>query len=83
MTRNTSFVRKVIYLSAIAVLFIPLSLISAPAKNAEEGGGVLSRMRREERLSLAQIGKIDPASASIVPKSLVEIRISHCPSAWG
>ncbi len=65
MTRNASFWRKVGYMCAIALLFVPLSLISAPAKTRESGGGILSRMRREERLSQAQLGKIDPASASM------------------
>ena len=65
MTRNASFTRKISYLSAIAVLFLPLSLISAPAKSKEQGGGLLTQMRRKERLSQAQIGKIDPASASM------------------
>ncbi len=65
MTRNASFMRKVVYLSAIALLLIPLALISAPAETAEKGGGLLSRMRRKENLSQAQLGKIDPASASM------------------
>ncbi len=65
MKRNSPFVRKVMYLSAIAALFLPLSLISAPAKSGDQGGGLLTRMRRDEGLSQAQLGKIDPASAAM------------------
>ena len=65
MTRDKSFVRKVIYLCGIAALFVPISLLSAPARSRTEGGGKLTEMRREYRLSQAQLGKIDPASASM------------------
>ncbi len=63
---KTTFRRKVGYLCAIAALFVPLAYISAPATDSKGiGGGLLSRMRHEERLSQAQLGKIDPASASM------------------
>lgn len=65
MIKNLAFWRKVGYLCGIAALFIPISFISAPAASREEGGGVLSKMRREQKLSQAQLGKIDPASASM------------------
>ena len=65
MTRNSSFTRKVAYLCGIALLFIPISLLSAPATSRDKGGGTLTKMRRDNRLSLAQLGKIDPASASM------------------
>lgn len=65
MSRSHSFTRKVAYLCGIALLFVPISLLSAPATSREKGGGTLTRMRRENRLSLAQLGKIDPASASM------------------
>lgn len=64
MTRNKSFLRKVGYLCGIAILFIPISMISAPATTKTEGGR-LSEMRKDYRLSQAQLGKIDPASASM------------------
>ena len=70
MTRTASFWRKVAYLCAIAVLFVPLSYISAPAKDTKSGGGKLSELRRKERLSQAQLGKIDPASASMTLATL-------------
>lgn len=65
MKRKTTFSRKVAYLVAIAALLIPISFLSAPAAKRNEGGGVLSRMRREHKLSQAQLGKIDPASATM------------------
>ena len=64
MTRNAAFWRKVTYLAIIAVLFIPISRLSAPATTEDEGG-VLSQMRAEMELSQAQLGRIDPASASM------------------
>ncbi len=70
MTRNKSFWRKVTYLCGIAALLIPLALISAPATTADTGGGVLTQMRRDERLSQAQLGKVDPASASMTLATL-------------
>ncbi len=65
MTKNSSFVRKIIYLCGIAILFVPVSILSAPATSREQGGGVLSKMRREYRLSPGQLGKIDPASTAM------------------
>ena len=65
MTKNKSFIRKIAYLCGIAVLFVPVSLLSAPATSRVEGGGVLSKMRRDYRLSPGQLGKIDPASTAM------------------
>ncbi len=65
MSQNRSFARRVAYLCGIALLFVPISLISAPARSRTSGGGQLTKMRREYRLSQAQLGKIDPASASM------------------
>ena len=65
MTKNKSFVRKIAYLCGIAVLFVPVSILSAPASSREEGGGMLSEMRREYKLSPGQLGKIDPASTAM------------------
>ena len=69
MTRNDSFRRKIIYIVAIAVLLIPLSVISQPAtvsKSGEaRGGGLLSQKRKDHRLSQAELSDIDPASESM------------------
>jgi hypothetical protein len=70
MTSRRSFVRKIIYISLIAVLLIPLYLLSHPATSAARGvqgnpGGVLARMRSHYHLSEAQLGEIDPGSVTI------------------
>lgn len=64
MIQSRSFWRKIAYLAAIALLFIPISQLSAPATTRNEGGR-LSRMRKELRLSPAELGKIDPAGAAM------------------
>lgn len=69
MTQNDSFRRKIIYISAIAVLLVPLSFISQPATvkkgGSATGGGLLSRMRSQHRLSQAELSDIDPASETM------------------
>ena len=64
MTKNAAFWRKVTYLAVIAILFVPISRLSATATTEDEGG-ILSQMRADMELSPAQLGKIDPASASM------------------
>ncbi|MEM8680608.1 MAG: hypothetical protein AAGF97_14770, partial [Planctomycetota bacterium] len=65
MSKKNSFYRKIAYLCGIAILIVPISLISAPAASRTQGGGELSQLRRDYKLSQAQLGKIDPASASM------------------
>jgi hypothetical protein len=72
MSRNQSFVRKVIYIAAIAALLLPLSALSQPAttgpKNQPEltsRGGKLSQLRAKYRLAQAELGEIDPASETM------------------
>ncbi len=64
MIRTRSFWRKIAYLAGIAALFVPISQLSVPATTQSEGG-TLSRMRKELRLSPAELGKIDPAGAAM------------------
>ena len=68
--RISSFVRKIIYLVAIAVLLMPLFWLSQPATNAVKGvqgspGGKLAQLRDQYHLSQAQLGQIDPTSVTI------------------
>ena len=69
--QNPSFVRKVIYLAAIAVLLLPIAYLSQPASIArgsggnESAGGKLARLRAEYNLSQAELGEIDPASETM------------------
>ena len=77
MSRNQSFVRKVIYIAAIALLLLPLSALSQPAtvgpKDRPElssRGGKLSQLRERYNLAQAKLGEIDPASESMKLASL-------------
>ena len=70
MTSRSTFVRKIIYLVAIAVLLMPLFWLSQPATSGTTGvpgspGGVLAQMRDRAQLSQAQLGQIDPTSVTI------------------
>jgi hypothetical protein len=72
MSSNQSFVRKVVYITIIALLLIPLSIMSRPATSKKVGerfelnpGGVLANMREEAGLSQARLGEIDPASEAM------------------
>ena len=51
-------------LVAIAVLLIPLSLLSQPADSSSEGG-LLARRRKAYGLSQANLGEVDPTSETI------------------
>jgi hypothetical protein len=71
MKGNTPFVRKVVYLTIMALLLIPLSYISRPSFVDKDGrlseGGLLTRLRQRPEYPLAQVslGEIDPASESM------------------
>ncbi|MEQ8846133.1 hypothetical protein [Botrimarina sp.] len=64
MNQRSSFLRKVAYGVAIAVLLFPLSLLSAPA-TVDSPGGTLAQLKDENELSQADLGEIDPASETI------------------
>jgi len=70
--QNPSFVRKVIYLAAIAVLLLPIAYLSQPATVARgtadskgSPGGKLAQLRVRYNLSQAELGEIDPASETM------------------
>lgn len=68
--QNASFVRKIGYLAAIAVLLLPIAYLSQPATVARGGGNVsaggkLAKLRTEYNLSQAELGEIDPASETM------------------
>ena len=70
MNWNKSFRRKVVYIALMAVLLVPLSLISRPAtpgsKNkVADPGGLLAQKRSQYNLSQAELGEIDPASETM------------------
>ena len=70
----TSFHRKVIYIGAVAVLLVPLSMLGQPRavdrSGMIQGGGELARLRHEYNLSQADLGEIDPAGEAIQVASL-------------
>jgi hypothetical protein len=70
MSRNASFVRKIFYIVAIALLLLPLAALSQPSAvdpktGAGSPGGVLSQLRAKHNLSQAELGEIDPASETM------------------
>jgi len=70
MTPQRSFVRKIQYLVAMAVLLMVLVWLGQPATigvGTEKGsaGGVLAQLRQKHHFSEAQLGEIDPASETI------------------
>jgi hypothetical protein len=74
MTRNASFIRKVAYITAIALLLAPLAALSQPAaidanladgRDDSSAGGKLSQLRTEYNLAQAELGEIDPASETM------------------
>src|SRR5690606_4833031 len=66
MNKNQSFQRKIFYGVCMIVLLIAISLISRPATSDESNpGGLLAQMRKEYRISDAELGKVDPASEAM------------------
>jgi hypothetical protein len=64
MTERTSFLRKIAYGIAIAVLAIGMMWLSAPATTTKEGGK-LAELRKDYRLAQVNLGEVDPASETI------------------
>lgn len=64
MTERTSFLRKVAYGVAIAVIAVGMMWLSAPATTTKDGGK-LAQLRKEYRLAQVDLGKVDPASETI------------------
>ncbi len=67
---SNSFVRKIIYIVVIALLLIPLSMITRPSVKNQNEGGVLARLRVKHNLSQAELSEIDPASETMKLASL-------------
>jgi len=70
MNRQRSFVRKILYVAAIALLLVPLFWLSQPASVDVRGGqaapgGVLAQLRDKFHLGQAYLGEIDPTSVTI------------------
>jgi hypothetical protein len=71
MTQHASLIRKVVYIGLMAVLLIPLSLLSQPSvinptdASKNSAGGVLAQQRTKYRLAESEIGEIDPTSETM------------------
>jgi hypothetical protein len=64
MTERTSFLRKIAYGFAIAVLAVAMMWLSAPATTTRPGGK-LAELRKEYGLAQVNLGEVDPASETI------------------
>jgi len=64
MTERASFIRKIAYGIAIAVLAVAMMWLSAPATTTKEGGK-LAKLRKEYGLAQMNLGEVDPASETI------------------
>jgi hypothetical protein len=70
MSRNAAFTRKVAYISAIALLLLPIAAISQPStinpgRTGHSAGGKLAQLRSQYNLAQAELGEIDPASETM------------------
>lgn len=75
--KNQSLIRKIGYITAIALLLIPLSRLGEPDTHTQvkdkngnvrevgSYGGTLASLRAKNGLAQAQLGEIDPASATM------------------
>ena len=64
MNPNAPLFRKIVYLSALVILAIPIVYLGAPSTR-DDKGGKLAQLRTEARLGQADLGAIDPASETI------------------
>ena len=67
MNLETSFKRKVSYISGIVLLLFPLFYLGQPATSDSEGGrgGKLAQLRSENYLAQSNLGEIDPVSSTM------------------
>lgn len=65
MSRTSSFTRKVIYATCIALLLYPLYYLGQPATRDGQGGGQLAQMRARSGIAQSQLGDIEPASETM------------------
>ena len=64
MNERSGFYRKIAYVGAMAVLLVPLSMLGLP-RTIDDQGGVIAQLRDEYELGQADLGEIDPASATM------------------
>jgi hypothetical protein len=68
---KASFIRKVAYITAIALLLLPIAALSQPATvdptrpDGGSPGGRLAQLRAKHNIAQAELGEIDPASETM------------------
>ena len=65
MNNLTSQQRKLVYLTCIVVLLIPIIWLSLPSDGDKGAGGVLSQLRTEYELGETDLGNVDASSAAM------------------
>ena len=66
MNRTTGFRNKLIYLSILIAMLIPLYLLGQPADgSAGDAGGQLTQMRTKFNIAESELGDINPASETM------------------
>ena len=67
MNLETSFKRKVSYITGIVLLLFPLFYLGQPSTSDAEGGrgGKLAQLRAENYLAQSNLGEIDPVSSTM------------------
>lgn len=65
MNRLSSRNRKIVYLTGIIVLLVPIIVLGMPASEREGSGGYLARVRHEYDLGETSLGEVDPSSATM------------------
>ena len=64
MNQRRLFQRKIVFFAIICALLFPLFALSQPA-TTKSAGGQLAKLRKEYKLSEADLGQIDPTSVSM------------------
>ncbi len=71
MNRSTGFRNKLIYLSILIAMLIPLYLLGQPAGGSTgDAGGQLTQMRTQYAMAESELGEINPASETMKLASL-------------
>ncbi len=71
MNRSTGFRNKLIYLSILIAMLIPLYLLGQPAGGSTgDAGGQLTQMRTQYAIAESELGEINPASETMKLASL-------------
>ncbi|HIO19614.1 MAG TPA: hypothetical protein EYN11_00800, partial [Phycisphaerales bacterium] len=69
MNLNSTFKRKVAYITGIVLLLFPLFFLGQPATSGRNGGGEvggkLAQLRAESELAQSNLGEINPVSSSM------------------